>query len=101
MLFPPPTPPRPPLPFFAAVYYVVSGGWLADIGKAIGEALNLIIGYFLTFAGLTLLSFVSALYCWRKRPAAKWLVLLNVPGMAFIGYVVVMSVVESLQNGNL
>ncbi len=75
LLFPPKSPPTPGIDYFMA------------ISKAINDAISTAIAYLLTFSGLTALSFGTAIYSWRTRTAAKWLVLVNTPGMLLIVYV--------------
>lgn len=84
--FPDPTPPRPPMPFFAGLVYVVSGQWLDDVLTELGRALAMIFQYFLAFAFFTLLS--SALAIPYVRKCSGWkIVLANAPGLLFLSYI--------------
>lgn len=78
--FSPASLPKSPLPFF---------DWLQGWVPAISEAIDFLVRYFLVFAILTLLSFSIAIGYWHKHVQAKWIVLLNVPGMLFISYAAV------------
>jgi len=96
--FTPPEPAaRPAMSFWEELNDLLSGQWLADaLGPALVFVILLLIHVYL-FLGLTLISFLpAAVSCIRKRSRAAWLVLLNLPGMAFIGWVVYECLRESL-----
>lgn len=84
--FPDPTPPRPPMPFFAGLVYVVSGQWLDDVLTELGRALAMIFQYFFAFALFTLVS--SALAIPYARKCSGWkIILANAPGLLFLSYI--------------
>lgn len=95
LCFPPEYPLQPrrePMTLLESFAYIFSGGFLLDIGQALAQVLGTIIIYLFYFTVFTLLSFGTAIVGWRKHPSAKWLMLLNSPGMALISYLVVMIV---------
>jgi len=57
--------------------------------------------YFPAFAGLTMLSFGSAIFLWRSSSCAKWIASLNAPGVFFVAYVVVPSYRFSILAGGI
>ena len=93
MLFPPPAPPKPVLTFLEFASQLASGAIIHEFATGLARAIQLIVNYFLTFAGLTLVSFVTAIAGWQK-PGSQWLVMLNLPGLAFITYFLVAGIIE-------
>lgn len=86
--FPPPVPPKPPLPFWSGIYYLVSGGLIHDIATSIARGIALIFRYLTIIVACTVVSSSIALFTVRRRPHSKWLLLLNSPGILLCGYIV-------------
>ncbi len=87
----PATPPKP-LPFLATVFHIVSGQLFRDIGDAIGRAIMLVQAYFGLFAVFSTISFTSSLFALRRFKSAKWLALLDLPGVMLFGYFVAVEI---------
>lgn len=90
----PPTPPPKPLPFLSAVFHIVSGQLFADIGDAIGPAIAIVSAYFGLFALFSTISFTSSLLALRHFKSAKWLALINVPGVLLFGFIAIIELSE-------
>jgi hypothetical protein len=84
VFFPPMTPPKPPMPFWTGLYHLVSGGVYRDFLQEIA----IVAHYTMTILCCTFISVVIALARLRRERAAKWLLLLNSPGLLFTAYVV-------------
>lgn len=96
--FPPPVPPKPPLPFWSGIYYLVSGGLVRDIGNAIAEGIALVFQYVSMIVVCTIISSSVALFTIRRRPHSKWLLLLNTPGILLCGWIVCVILYETFTN---
>ena len=88
-IYPPPVPPRPPLPFWSAVYHVVSGGVLVDVGRQVGQFIKMIYDYAFTVVGCSMASGLIVAIQWKKQHAARYVLLLNSPGLLFSAYFLV------------
>lgn len=97
--FPPPVPPKPPLPFWSGIYYLVSGGLLRDVGNAIAEAIALVFQYVSMIVTCTIISSSIATLTIRRRPHSKWLLLLNSPGILLCGVIVYAILCETFAAG--
>ncbi len=87
-LFPPPAPPKPPLPFWSGLYHLVSGGFIREIAEEIAAALALIVHYLMTIIACTLTSTGIALIDARRRRESRWLLIMNTPGILLSVYVI-------------
>ena len=96
LLFPPTLPPKPPLPFWAGLYHLVSGDFVRDIAQEIVAAIVLISHYIMTVIVCTLVSTGVALVFVRRQRKARWLLLMNTPGILLSIYVVTAVVYDGL-----
>jgi len=97
--FPPPVPPKPPLPFWSGIFYLASGGLLLDIGNAIAEAIAIVFQYVSMIVVCTIISSLIALLTVRRRPYSKWLLLLNSPGILLCGAIIYAILYEVFTTG--
>lgn len=98
-LCPPATPPKPPLPFWAGLYHLVSGGFIRDIAQEIATAIAMIVHYLMTIIACTLISTAIALITpWRQRKS-RWLLVMNTPGILLGVYVISVIVYDELIAG--
>ena len=58
--------------------------------EALGKAFALVFSYLFVFGLFTTASFAIAVAHWRQQRAAKWLVLINVPGVLITAHVFVL-----------
>lgn len=82
-------PPKAPLPFLAAVLYVVSGQLFADVGHAVGRGIAIVITYYQLFALFSTVAFSSSLFALRHWRSAKWYALFNAPGTCLFAFFVI------------
>ena len=89
------SPPRPPVPFFTLLYLIVSGDLYAQITRALGQLVFMLMLYFWAFCISTIASVMIALPFVRRYRSARLILFANAPSLLFLCYAGISAIMSS------
>lgn len=93
----PAPPPKKTASFISTVVDFLTGKLYEDFGRGLAEGLSWFIGFVFRFVLLSITGFVSSLFAWRHFRSAKWLALMNLPGIVLLLWLLVAAILEREQ----
>lgn len=93
---PPADPPRPPLPFWPAVFHLMTLGPIRDAMENVAHWIDTVVRYWIVVVAFTVVSLACTLPFLRQR-RTRVLMLMNLPGFALGIYGIVILACETLE----